>query len=83
MRRINRDMFKKVYWSPCEVPIILVRFIETGILFTAFRKILTIEFHENSSELFHADRWTDRHFEINSRSSQFFRTRLTTAFSLL
>jgi len=35
------------------------------------------------AELFHADRRTDRHDEVNSCSSQFFETRLKTTTYLL
>ena len=56
-------MIKNVYWSPCKVAFILVRFL-MKIEFSQkiYEKYSNIKFHENpssGSELFHADGRTD------------------------
>ena len=74
LRRTQRDMITKVYSSSCEELAVLLTFpININFLdrlpenpqifnFTKIRPVGT--------ELFHADRRTDRHDEANSRFSQ-------------
>jgi len=50
LRRNGRDMIKKVYWSSCKVPVILVRFeLNLNFLRQIFEKHSNIKFHENPS----------------------------------
>ena len=62
-------MIKNTYWSPCKVPVILVRFY-----WQIFEKYSNTEFHENlsnGSQVVSYGQWTDRHEAVNSCFLQF------------
>jgi len=76
IRRLERGMIINVYWSSCEIFIILIDFNEVRTSWTDFRKILkyqlsckSVEWELNCS--MRTDGWTFRHDELNSRLSQF------------
>jgi hypothetical protein len=78
LRRTERDMVKKVYWSSCKVPVCscpsLMKLEFSGQIFE--RKLISntyITFHENSSSGSRVSPCgqTDRHDEANSRFSPF------------
>ena len=80
LRRIQRDIIKNVYRSSCKVPVIVVTFYETWILWAIFRKKNTqtsnfMKIRPVGAELFRVDGRTDipgeRHDEANNRCSQF------------
>jgi len=67
-------MVINVHWSSSKLPVILVRFLRNlnfldrvseSTQTSGFMKILLVE-----AKLFHADRQTDRHDEVNSRFSR-------------
>jgi hypothetical protein len=73
LRRSERDMIKKRYWSPCNYPLFLSDFNENLIFFRDFRKIRKYKISRKSpieSRVVLCGR-TDRHDEANSRFSQF------------
>jgi len=51
VRRIQRDMVRNVYWSPCKALVILVEFNEIWIFWTVFflEMYPNMKFHENPS----------------------------------
>jgi hypothetical protein len=59
--RNERDMIKNLYWSLCKVSVVTVRFNETGISSSDFRKTLSLmKIRPVVAEFVHADIWTDR-----------------------
>ena len=68
-------MIKNVHRSSRKVPVIIGRFQCNLNFLNTFSKNAHIsnlmKIRPVGVELFHADRWTDRHDEANSRSSQF------------
>jgi len=78
LRRTERDMVKKVYWSSCKAPVCscpsLMKLEFSGQIFE--RKLISntyITFHENwsSGSRVSPCGQTDRHDEANSRFSPF------------
>jgi len=71
-------MIINMYWSSCEVPDIIVRFLKKLVIYgQILEKCRNIKFHENlssGSRVFTADGRTDTH-ESNRRFSQFFESR--------
>jgi len=78
LSRIERDMIINVYWSSCKVQVILVRFYLNKNFLDIFSKntrmfnYMTVR--PAGAERIHADGRTDRHYEANSRVSQFCKT---------
>ena len=75
LRRTGQDIVINVYWSPCKISIIIVRFLRNFSFLDRFSKSTELsDFMKTRltvSMLFHADIRTDRHDEANSRFSQF------------
>ena len=74
LRRAERDMIKTVYWSSCEISIIVIRF-QWNLNFLGVFSINTqtsnfTNFHSLGANLFHVEMRTDRHDEANSRFTQ-------------
>jgi hypothetical protein len=74
LRRTERDIVTKLHASLCKVPLILVRiYQELNFLDRSSKK--SSKFFMKSrlvgTELFYADRKTDRYDEINNSFSQF------------
>jgi len=69
-----------IYHISCKVPVILVIFYENMNLVDRVSKNTQISHFMNirplGAQLFHADRWTDRHDEANSHFFAIFRRRL-------
>jgi hypothetical protein len=76
LRRTERDIITNVCWSSCKLSVILVTFNGTWIFSTDLKKNTNISNFTKSvrwepSCFMWTNRWTDRHDEANSRSSQF------------
>ena len=72
-----REIWSKIYIGlHVKYPLYLSDFHEISNLSKVFRKVLKYKIVMNvrpvGTELFHADRRTDRHDETNSRFSQFY-----------
>jgi hypothetical protein len=67
LRRFEQDMIKNVFWSSCNLLVILVRFYWNLKFLGRFPKN-TIKYNENSSSGSRGR--THRHVEANSRFSQ-------------
>jgi hypothetical protein len=79
LRRIERDVIKYMCWSSCKVLIILVRLVKFEFLdrFSKNTRISNfMKIRPMGTELFHADRRTNRHDKTNSRFSHLCEERL-------
>jgi len=79
LRRTERDVIKYMCWSSCKVLIILVRLVKFEFLdrFSKNTRISNfMKIRPMGTELFHADRRTNRHDKTNSRFSHLCEERL-------